>query len=99
VQKDNDNQPGGEIPLYQREDGRTRIECRFEDNTLWLSQALMAQLFQVAVPTVNEHLKGIYGDGELRPEATIRKFRIVRSEGFPAGIPRNRALQPGGHPR
>ncbi len=75
------SQPGGEILLYQTEDGRTRIECRFEANTLWLSQALMAQLFQVAIPTVNEHLKGIYADGELRPEATIRKFRIVRSEG------------------
>lgn len=81
MQKDNKNQPGGEILLYRTEDGRTRIECRFEDNTLWLSQTLMAQLFQVAVPTVNEHLKGIYADGELRPGATIRKFRIVRSEG------------------
>jgi hypothetical protein len=81
MQKETNNQPGGEILLYQTEDGRTRIECRFEDNTLWLSQALMAQLFQVAVPTVNEHLKGIYGDGELHPKATIRKFRIVRSEG------------------
>jgi hypothetical protein len=81
MQKDYQNQPGGEILLYQTEDGRTRIECRFENETLWLSQALMAQLFQVAVPTVNEHLKGIYADGELHPEATIRKFRMVRSEG------------------
>src|SRR4030067_990414 len=78
-------QPGGEILLYQAEDGRTSIECRFEDSTLWLSQALMAQLFQVAVPTVNEHLKGIYADGELRPEATIRTLRIVRSEGSRRG--------------
>ncbi|PIP43160.1 MAG: hydroxyacid dehydrogenase [Deltaproteobacteria bacterium CG23_combo_of_CG06-09_8_20_14_all_60_8] len=75
------SQEHGEILLYQTEDGRTRIECRFEDNTIWLSQALMAQLFQVAIPTVNEHLKGIYADGELRPAATVRKFRIVRPEG------------------
>ena len=74
-------EPGGEILLYQTEDGRTRIECRFEDETLWLSQALIASLFQVAVPTVNEHLKGIYADGELQPGATVRKFRIVRREG------------------
>jgi hypothetical protein len=78
---DNEHPPGGEILLYQTEDGRTRIECQFENETIWLTQALMAQLFQVAVPTVNEHLKGIYADRELHPEATIRKFRIVRSEG------------------
>ena len=73
--------PVGEIVLYQTEDGRTRLECRFVDETLWLSQALMAELFQITVPTVNEHLKTIYADGELGPEATIRKFRIVRQEG------------------
>src|SRR5574340_35164 len=81
MQDDQDNQPTGEFILYQTEDGRTRIECRFENDTIWLTQALMSQLFQVTVPTVNEHLKGIYADGELRPEATIRKFRIVRQEG------------------
>jgi len=74
-------QPQSSIILYQAEDGRTRIECRFEKETLWLTQALIAELFQVTVPTVNEHLKGIYAEGELAAEATIRKFRIVRSEG------------------
>ena len=73
--------PQSSIILYQAEDGRTRIQCRFEDETLWLTQALIAELFQVTVPTVNEHLKGIFAEGELAPEATIRKFRIVRSEG------------------
>lgn len=73
--------PSGTLVLYQTEDGRSRIECRFEAETLWLSQALIAELFQVTVPTVNEHLKGIFGEGELTPEATIRKFRIVRREG------------------
>ena len=71
----------GEIVLYQTDDGRTRLECRFADETLWLSQALIAELFQVSVPTVNEHLKGIYADGELESGATIRKFRMVRQEG------------------
>lgn len=71
----------GEFLLYQTEDGRTRVECRFVDDTLWLSQALMGELFQVTVPTINEHLKAIFADGELQPEATIRKFRIVRQEG------------------
>lgn len=71
----------GEIVLYQAEDGRTRIECRFADETLWLTQPQLAELFQVTPPTINEHLKGIYAEGELEPERTIRKFRMVRSEG------------------
>ncbi len=49
--------------------------------TLWLTQALMSELFQVSVPTINEHLKGLYADKELAEAATIRKFRIVRLEG------------------
>ncbi len=80
MQNDN-NSSTGEFILYQTEDGRTRIECRFENETIWLTQALMAELFQVTVPTVNEHLKGIYADLELSPEATIRNFRILRREG------------------
>ncbi len=71
----------GEILLYQTEDGRTRVECRFERETLWLSQALIANLFQKDVRTINEHLINIYKEVELDPEATIRKFRIVRKEG------------------
>ena len=55
--------PEGEFLLYQTEDGQTRIECRFEGETIWLSQALMAELFQVTVPTVNEHLKTLYKGG------------------------------------
>jgi hypothetical protein len=74
-------QPGGEIIFYQTESSGPRIECRFEGETLWLSQALISELFQITVPTVNEHLKGIYADGELHPAATIRKFRMVRMEG------------------
>ena len=73
--------PNSEIILYQTEDGRTRIQCRLENETVWLTQALMAELFQVTVPTVNEHLKGIYAEGELATGATVRKFRIVRIEG------------------
>lgn len=73
--------PMGEIVLYQTEDGRTRLECRFADETLWLSQALIAELFQKDVRTINEHLQNIYDEGEIDPGATIRKFRIVRREG------------------
>lgn len=73
--------PQSGMLLYQTEDGRTRVQCRFEAETMWLTQALMAELFEVTVPTVNEHLKGLVSDGEIDPGATIRNFRIVRSEG------------------
>jgi hypothetical protein len=73
--------PQSSIILYQTEDGGTRIQCRFENDTLWLSQALIAELFQKDVRTVNEHLVNIFEEGELSREATIRKFRIVRFEG------------------
>jgi len=73
--------PVGEFLLYETDDGKTRVECRFVDETLWLTQALMAELFQVKVPTINEHLKNIYTEGEAEPEQTIRKFLIVRMEG------------------
>ena len=73
--------PQSEFILYQTEGGRTRVRCRFEHDTIWLTQALIGDLFQVSVPTVNEHLKGIYADNESAAGATIRKFRIVRAEG------------------
>ena len=73
--------PNSEIILYQTEDGRTRIQCRFENETIWLTQALIAELFDKDVRTINEHLVNIFDEGELRREATIRKFRIVRTEG------------------
>lgn len=62
-------------------DEQVGIEVRYEDGTIWLTQALMAELFAVDVRTVNEHLANIYSAGELSEEATIRNFRIVRQEG------------------
>jgi len=70
-----------EIILYQTEDGRTRIQCRLENETLWLTQKLIAELFQIGVNTVNHHLKEIISEGELQAEATIRRYRIVQTEG------------------
>lgn len=77
----NDSQLRSSMILYQAEDGRTRIQCWFEDETVWLTQALMSELFQIGVNTINHHLKEIYEEGELQREATIRQYRIVRSEG------------------
>jgi hypothetical protein len=76
-----DSLSNSEIILYQTEDGRTRIQCWFENETIWLTQALIAELFEKDVRTINEHLLNIFDEGELRREATIRKFRIVRTEG------------------
>jgi len=70
-----------QIIIYQTETGDTRLEVRLEDETVWLTQKLMADLFQVTVPTVNKHIKNIFNEKELFPDATIRKFRIVQKEG------------------
>jgi hypothetical protein len=70
-----------EILLYSTPDGAVRIEVAFQDETFWLSQKKMAELFGVSLRTVNEHLKNIYISGELLEAATIRKFRIVQTEG------------------
>lgn len=71
----------GEIVLYKTDDGQTRVECRFADQSIWLPQRLMAELYQKDVRTISEHLRHIFEEGELAPETTIRKFRIVRTEG------------------
>ena len=58
--KPTDDTLKGELILYQTEDGRTRIECRFEGETIWLTQALMAELFQTTIQNINLHLQNIY---------------------------------------
>ena len=70
-----------ELILYQTEDGRIRIQCRFENETLWLTQVQMAELFQTSVPNINLHLKAIYAERELVEVATIKSYLIVRTEG------------------
>ena len=70
-----------EFLIFTGQAGEQSIEARYEDETVWLSQKLMAELFGVDVRTVNEHLKNIFASNELASEATIRKFRIVRTEG------------------
>ena len=58
---------------------------RYEDENIWLTQKMMAELYDVDVRTINEHIKKIYSDGELTESATIRKFRIVQAEGTRQG--------------
>ena len=70
-----------EFLIFTRQAGENSIEVRVEDDTVWLTQKLIAVLFDVDVRTINEHLSNIYQSGELQREATIRKFRIVQKEG------------------
>ena len=71
---------GGELLIY-RDDAIGDIRVLLEGETVWLTQKLMADLFQVGVNTINHHVKSIYREGELAPGATIRKYRIVQTEG------------------
>jgi len=73
--------PNSEIILYQTEDGRTRIQCRFENETLWLTQAQIAELFQTTPQNVTLHLRGIFAEGELVEAATCKDYLQVRLEG------------------
>lgn len=70
-----------EFLIFTGQAGEQSIEARYEDETVWLTQKLMAELFAVDVRTVSEHMKNIFESGEVRPEATIRNLRIVQTEG------------------
>lgn len=70
-----------EFLLYQTEDGLARVHIRLFEGTVWLTQKQLAELYQTGVPSISEHLTNIFREGELDPEATIRKFRTVRKEG------------------
>ncbi|MFV0435099.1 MAG: virulence RhuM family protein [Leucobacter sp.] len=70
-----------EFLIFTAQGGAAAIEARYEDETVWLSQKLLAELFDVDVRTVNEHLRSVYASNELNEIATIRKFRIVQREG------------------
>ncbi len=71
----------GKILIYQNEKGDTKIDVYFEEETIWMTQKAMCELYQVDVRTINEHIGNILTDGELEEPATIRNFRIVRQEG------------------
>ena len=70
-----------EIILYTTPQGDVKIDIRFEDETFWLTQKKLVTLFDVEVNTINYHLKEIFKSGELFEDSTIRKIRIVQTEG------------------
>ncbi len=70
-----------QIVIYQTADGLTKLDVRFEGETVWLSQKHLVELFQVSKSTISEHVSNIYSEGELESEQTVRKFRTVQTEG------------------
>ncbi len=71
----------GDIVIYQTDDGVTKIDVRFVDETVWLTQAQLVELFQSSKANISEHITNIYEEGELDKESTARKFRTVQIEG------------------
>lgn len=68
--------------IYQTEDGETRLDVRFQDETVWLTQALMAELFQTSPENIQIHLKHIFMEGEIEQNSTAKDFLVVRKEGL-----------------
>ncbi len=81
MQDNNSEPPRGELLVYQGQGLDSPVQVRLEGETVWLSQKLMAELYGVGVNTINYHISEIFEDEELAPEATIRKYRIVQTEG------------------
>ncbi len=77
--KEKNNQ--SEIILYKTNDGRIKLDTIFQDETIWLTQAQMSDLFDVNVPAISKHLNNIFEEGELQREVTISKMETVQQEG------------------
>ena len=75
------NQSKGDIVIYQTKDGLTKIDVRFEDETVWLTQAQLVELYHSSKSNISEHIKHIFEEGELEESSTVRKFRTVQIEG------------------
>ena len=71
----------GNLIIYQTEDGRAQVECRLVDETIWLSQALMGELFDRSKKTISEHLQNLFTEGELEDISVVRNFRTTAADG------------------
>lgn len=76
-----ENQSKGDIVIYQTKDGLAKIDVRFEDETVWLTQAQLVELYHSSKSNISEHIKHIFEEGELEESSTVRKFRTVQIEG------------------
>jgi len=73
--------PAGEILVYQAEDGRTRVECRFAEESLWMTQALMAELFQTTKQNISLHLRNIFEESELAEGSVVKEYLTTAADG------------------
>ena len=73
--------PTGNLIIYQTEDGRAQVECRLVDETIWLSQAVMGELFDRSKKTISEHLQNLFVEGELDQNSVVRNFRTTATDG------------------
>lgn len=80
-QRDNPNIIGSEIIIYQTEDGYTKIDVKFGDETVWLTQAQLCELYQTSKSNISEHIKHIFEEEELDEESVVRKFRTTAADG------------------
>jgi len=72
--------PGGEFLLYQTEDAQTRIQLRMSEGTVWMTQKQLAELYQVSVPAIAQHIRNVFAERELTPAATVKEYLIVATE-------------------
>ena len=78
--KDDLNTMGSEIIIYQTEDGHTKIDVKFEDETVWLTQAQLCELYQTSKSNISEHIKHIFEEGELKETLVVRNFRTTAAD-------------------
>jgi hypothetical protein len=77
----NENKPSGEVILYQTEDLQTRLEVRLEGETVWLTQAQMAELFQTTIPNVSMHIRNVFAERELQADSVVKEFLTTAADG------------------
>ena len=78
-------EPNSEIIIYQNPGGNIRIDVRLEEETVWLTQAQLCELFQKSKATISEHIKNVFEEGELDEKVVVRKFRTTTQHGAIAG--------------
>ena len=74
-------EPQSQVLLYQTSDGHTRLEVRLENETVWLSQNQMAELFQTSIPNVSMHIRNVFAEGELQPGSVVKEFLTTAADG------------------
>lgn len=78
--EDNKKEARSEIIIYQTEDGSTKIDVKFEEETVWLTQAQLCELYQTSKSNISEHVKHIFEEGELEEDSVVRKFRTTGAD-------------------